>query len=129
MNLLDSMLFAQKSNLTKAVAANSSNYQLWIWGGVALFTVGLACVAFKTLAWYRARMRSHSPQGLWQELCQVHQLDKAQVLALQQLADLREMTPRALIFVQPELWQLDAAKNRLGNQVEILRKIERKLFR
>jgi hypothetical protein len=129
MNLLNTLLFAQKSNLAKTAATNSSNYQLWIWGGVALLVVGLAFAAFKTLAWYRKRMRSHSPQGLWQELCQVHQLDKPQVLALQQLADLREMTPRALIFVQPELWQLDAARNRLGNQVEILRKIERKLFR
>ena len=104
-----SLLFAQRTSgrQLRLAPADSSVSLLIGLGLLALVVMGLVVAIIQ----YRQRRQAsgvhHSPSELWAELCRVHRLEKPDVLALRELAEVRQLEPAASLFVRADLWQLE----------------------
>lgn len=101
--------------------------ELVLLGGVTLL---LTC----TLAWQlitrrpQREFRFNSPTRLFTELCRAHRLDRTNRRLLKQLAAERGLKNAALLFVEPEHFDLTNLPADLKSSAAELRHLKHKLF-
>lgn len=123
-----SLLFAQRNPARQQPTADSS---VWLWMVVGFVSLGVLALV-SVLIQYRRRRQTggahHSPSELWAELCRVQRLDKADVLALRELAAVRQIEPAASLFVRADLWQLEQDTADIRHLQPQLERLQRVLF-
>jgi len=107
-----------------------AGYSLWLW---LILGVLIGCVVgLIGWLWWKIRQEGrgpyYSPNGLFLELCRAHRLNALETLALQQLAVQQKPAAAGLLFIQPELWNLDPRHPVLGSFYETLESLRLRLF-
>jgi hypothetical protein len=74
------------------------------------------------------RLPSNSPRGLFRELCRAHRLDRPRRRLLKRLAVARQVSPAALLFVQPECFAAADLPGDLDDQAAAIAELEQRLF-
>jgi len=98
---------------------------------VAGVIIGVCLTLFLVGRYYRRfeRLKSYdSPPELFRELCRVHQLDWSSRRLLQRLAAEWEMTSPALLFVEPERFNVVRLPMEWHEETDRLEKLRAKLF-
>jgi hypothetical protein len=98
---------------------------------VAGVIIGVCLTLFLVGRYYRRfeRLKSYdSPPELFRELCRVHQLDWSRRRLLQRLATEWEITSPALLFVEPERFNVARLPMEWHEETDRLEKLRAKLF-
>ena len=98
---------------------------------VAGVIIGVCLTLFLVGRYYRRfeRLKSYdSPPELFRELCRLHQLDWSSRRLLQRLAAEWEMTSPALLFVEPERFNVARLPMEWHEETDRLEKLRAKLF-
>jgi hypothetical protein len=74
------------------------------------------------------RLPANSPRGLFRELCRAHRLDRPRRRLLKRLAVARQVSPAALLFVQPECFAAADLPGDLDDQAAAIAELEQRLF-
>ena len=100
-----------------------------------LFMLLAIVLALAAAAWFLTRVarrerrrRTNSPRGLFQELCQAHQLDRQSRNLLWQLAKHQELSHPARVFLDPERFEPGQLPELLPTQVQRLANLRQQLF-
>ncbi len=92
----------------------------------------LVCLALLLIGRYARRferLKSYdSPPELFRELCRVHRLDWASRRLLKRLATEWELTSPALLFVEPERFNIARLPNDWQKHAQQLDRVRRRLF-
>lgn len=127
------LLWADRGKLARSMGENfrGENAQLDIadvWIGLAI--VAVLAVALLLLSKYVARRerarRFYSPQGLFNQLCQAHGLDRSGCKALWRLARQEELEHPARLFLEPE--RFDRPSSVVDADREAYRQLRSRLF-
>jgi hypothetical protein len=107
--------------------ASSGNYDLVILAIAAIALI--AAIAWQFVPHRRQReFRLNSSVRLFGELCRAHQLDRSQCRLLKQLAAARGITNQALLFVEPEQFDIATLSPRLKAAADEVRQLRHQLF-
>jgi hypothetical protein len=100
-----------------------------------LFMLLAIVLALAVAAWFLTRVtrrerhrRTNSPRGLFQELCQAHQLDRQSRNLLWQLAKHQELTHPACLFLDPGKFEPGQLPDLLPAQLQRLANLRAQLF-
>jgi hypothetical protein len=95
--------------------------------GIIVFAVGIAWFVARYLE-FREKRNADSPQALFAELCRAHALDWSNQRLLRSLASAHRMSVPALLFVEPERFNLETLGNSFEDRSEQVTALRSKLF-
>jgi len=103
------------------------------WGSVGIVagvSVGISCLAWLIMRWFKARERrlSNSPWRLFKDLVSAHELNPRERNLVMRLAQHFRLEQPAMIFTEPGLWEPERLTPAWSRRLPELDKLRRRLF-
>lgn len=107
--------------------AGSNGTALWLILVAAAGSLALSWLAVQAITRRRERLR-HSPWRLFRDLCAAHRLTRRQCQLLRRLAQARQLPQPALLFLDPQPWDLARQEPLDPRTRQELEALKRQLF-